>query len=98
MKRLLALLMATLLLATCFVMASCDNETATTESSEAGAGETPEDKTDALAEEIAQNLQALVGTTEEEAPKAEPSHPSSDTTSKFANLQFGRNYDPNNKP
>lgn len=45
MKRLLALLMATLLLATCFVMASCDNETATTESSEAGAGETPEDKT-----------------------------------------------------
>ena len=57
-----------------------------------------EDKTDALAEEIAQNLQALVGTTEEEAPKAEPSHPVSDTTSKFANLQFGRNYDPNNKP
>ena len=59
--------------------------------------ESQEDKTDALAEEIAQNLQALVGTTEEEAPKAEPSHPVSDTTSKFANLQFGRNYDPNNK-
>jgi len=59
---------------------------------------TQEAKTDALAEEIAQNLQALVGTTEDEAPKAEPSHPASDTTSKFANLQFGRNYDPNNKP
>ena len=26
------------------------------------------------------------------APKAEPQHPVSDTTSKFANLQFGRNY------
>ena len=28
------------------------------------------------------------------APKAEPRHPQSDTTSKFANLQFGRNYEP----
>ena len=28
------------------------------------------------------------------APKAEPRHPQSDTSSKFANLQFGRNYDP----
>ena len=45
MKRLLALLMATLLLVTCFAMASCDNETATAESSEAGKEEIPEDKT-----------------------------------------------------
>ena len=54
-----------------------------------------ESKTDAMADEIASNLEALVGTTEDEAPKAEPKHPVSDTTtSKFSNLQFGRNYDP----
>ena len=51
------------------------------------------DITDALADEIAANLETLVGTTEEEAPKVEPRHPVSDTTTKFANLQFGRNYD-----
>ena len=50
--------------------------------------------TDAVAEEISASLQALVGTTEESAPKAEPNHPVSDTTGKFANLKFGRNYDP----
>ena len=50
---------------------------------------------DAVADEISHNLEALVGTTEDEATvKAEPHHPKSDTTSKFANLQFGRNYDP----
>ena len=50
--------------------------------------------TDAVADEISANLQALVGTAEEVAPKAEPRHPISETTtSKFANLQFGRNYD-----
>jgi cell division initiation protein len=48
-------------------------------------------------DEISQNLEALVGTTEDNAPKAEPKHPVSETTSKFANLQFGRNYDPNKK-
>ena len=49
--------------------------------------------TDSVADEIAANLQALVGTAEETAPKAEPRHPINDTTtSKFANLQFGRNY------
>lgn len=55
--------------------------------------------TDAVASEIAANLEALVGTTEEPAPKAEPRHPVSDTTSKFTNLnlQFGRNYDPTHK-
>ena len=51
-------------------------------------------QTDAVANEISASLQALVGTTDEHAPKAEPNHPMSDTTSKFANLQFGRNYDP----
>lgn len=54
--------------------------------------------TDAVADEIAQNLAALVGTTVDTAPKAEPRHPVNDTTtSKFANLQFGRNYDPTHK-
>ena len=53
---------------------------------------------DAVADEISANLQALVGTAEESAPKAEPKHPTADTTaSKFANLQFGRNYDPTHK-
>ncbi len=52
---------------------------------------------DTFADEISASLQALVGTTDEPAPKAEPRHPSvSDTTGKFANLQFGPNYDPTN--
>jgi len=52
---------------------------------------------EAVAIEISQNLEALVGTAEELDIKIEPQHPVSDTTSKFANLQFGRNYDPNHK-
>ena len=56
-----------------------------------------EAKTSDVADEISQNLEALVGTTEDTAPKAEPRHPVSDTAGKFANLQFGRNYDPNHK-
>ena len=64
---------------------------------EAPAAVQASDETDAVALEIAQNLEALVGTTEEPAPKAAPKHPVSDTTSKFSNLQFGRNYDPNHK-
>ena len=52
---------------------------------------------EAVANEIALNLEALVGTTDDAPVKIEPSHPVSDTTSKFANLQFGRNYDPNHK-
>ena len=58
-------------------------------------GET--DATEAVANEISMNLEALVGTTDEPAPKIVPHHPASDTTSKFANLQFGRNYDPTHK-
>ncbi len=54
--------------------------------------------TEAVANEIAMNLEALMGTTEDVAPKAEPKHPTQDsTTGKFANLQFGRNYDPTHK-
>ena len=53
---------------------------------------------DAVADEISKNLENLVGTTEDTAPKAEPRHPVNDTTTaKFANLQFGRNYDINHK-
>ena len=48
---------------------------------------------DAVADEISKNLESIVGTTDDVAPKAEPMHPVEDTTSKFANLQFGRNYD-----
>ena len=56
--------------------------------------ESKPETTDSVASEISANLQALVGTAEEAAPKAEPRHPISETTtSKFANLQFGRNYD-----
>ena len=53
-----------------------------------------------VADEIAQNLEAMIGTTTDTAPKAAPKHPVNDsTTSKFAtlNLQFGRNYDPKSK-
>ncbi len=50
---------------------------------------------DAVADEIAANLQALVGTTDDAHPTAAPKHPTTDsTTGKFNNLQFGRNYDP----
>ena len=52
------------------------------------------DTTEAVANEISMNLEALVGTTDEPAPEVVPNHPASDTTGKFANLQFGRNYDP----
>ena len=60
-------------------------------------GKTPAEMQDAVANEIAANLQALVGTTEDTAPKAEPKHPVSDTTGKFANLRFGPNYDMKNR-
>ena len=51
---------------------------------------------DAVADEIAASLENLVGTTEDTAPKADPNHPASSTSTRFTNLQFGRNYDPNN--
>ena len=54
-----------------------------------------------VADEIAQNIEAMIGTTVDTAPKAAPKHPTANdsTTSKFAtlNLQFGRNYDPKTK-
>lgn len=54
-----------------------------------------------VADQIAQSVEAIVGTTVDHAPKAAPKHPTANesTTSKFAslNLQFGRNYDPKNR-
>ena len=54
-----------------------------------------------VADEISQNIEAMIGTTVDTAPKAAPKHPTANdsTTSKFAtlNLQFGRNYDPTAK-
>ena len=54
-----------------------------------------------VADEIAQNIEAMIGSTVDTAPKAAPKHPTANytTTSKFAslNLQFGRNYDPTGK-
>ncbi len=56
-----------------------------------------EAKSHAVADEISKNLEDQVGIIVDTTPKAEPKHPVSDTTTKFANLQFGRNYDPNHK-
>ena len=51
--------------------------------------------TDDVADQISRNMEALVGTTEDHHPVAEPRHPVHEsTTTKFSNLQFGRNYDP----
>ena len=54
-----------------------------------------------VADEIAQNIETMIGSTVDTAPKAAPKHPINNdtTTSKFAslNLQFGRNYDPTSK-
>lgn len=54
-----------------------------------------------VADQIAQSVEAIVGTTVDHAPKAAPKHPTANesTTSKFAslNLQFGRNYDPKSR-
>ena len=59
------------------------------------------EEADDMADLISQNVEAIVGTAVETAPKAEPKHPTANdsTTSKFANLNlaFGRNYDPTHK-
>ena len=52
---------------------------------------------DAVADEISANLQALVGTTDDEPPISEAKHPVSDTTGKFDKLMFGPNYNPTDK-
>lgn len=73
------------------VQATVSNETPV---SEAQSEDAENASADAVADEISQSLEALVGTTEDTAPTPVPCHPVSETTSKFTNLQFGRNYDP----
>ena len=67
---------------------------------EAPAAPAPVESSD-VADEIAQNIEAMIGSTVDAAPKAAPKHPTNNdtTTSKFAslNLQCGRNYDPTGK-
>ena len=71
-----------------------NNTTSSAEAFDIDRTESKAKSTDAVADEISANLQALVGTADEPAPKAEPRHPINETTtSKFANLQFGRNYE-----
>ena len=57
----------------------------------------PAVSSDDVADEISQNIEAIVGTTVDTAPVAPARHPvnTDSITSKFAslNLQFGRNYD-----
>ena len=54
-------------------------------------GDSPDD----LADAISQSMERLVGTEPEEAPRpAVRPTISESTTAKFANLQFGKNYDP----
>jgi cell division initiation protein len=58
-----------------------------------------ESKMDAMANEIAANLEALVGGTDDPVPHPEVKHPVSDSTSKFANLSehFGANCNMNRR-
>ena len=57
----------------------------------------PDKDAASVADEIASSLEALVGTTEDAAPKTEPRHPASDTSPRFSNLQFGPNYNPSHR-
>ena len=61
----------------------------------------PKASSDDVADEISQNIEAIIGTTTDSAPQAAPKHPTANdsTTSRFAslNLQYGRNYDPTSR-
>ena len=61
--------------------------------------EPDEDPADAVAAEIAANLENQFGPAEEPAPKAEPQDPMVDTVNKFSDLSknFGPDYDPTNR-
>ena len=52
------------------------------------------DEATVVADEISQNLAAMIGETEDIAPNPEPKHPAEAATTKFTGLKFGRNYDP----
>ncbi len=55
---------------------------------------TGNDVADDVAAEIAANLRNLMGTTDEPTSRVKQKRSDLDTTGKFADLQFGRNYDP----
>lgn len=61
---------------------------------EAPQEETTPDEAAVVADEISQNLAAMIGEAEELAPTAVPKHPNQDATTKFTSLKFGPNYDP----
>ncbi len=52
------------------------------------------DEAKEVADEISHNLTAIMGETEEPAPKPQPKHPTEAATTKFTGLKFGPNYDP----
>ncbi len=52
---------------------------------------------DEVAKEIAESLEKLVGTTVDSAPVSPRPSVSDAVTSRFTNLQFGKNYDPNKR-
>ena len=53
-----------------------------------------QDPTEAVADEISQNLEAMIGEAEEPAVKAQAEKVNLEATTKFTNLKFGKNYDP----
>ena len=61
--------------------------------------EPDEDPADAVAAEIAANLESQFAPAEEPAPKAEPQQSAPETTNKFSDLSknFGPDYDPTNR-
>ena len=53
-----------------------------------------QERMEAVADEISQNLANSIGSIEEESAVPAPMHPVDEPTSKFTSLQFGPNYDP----
>ena len=82
-------------------MKTCVQALERIKSANAPAAPAPKVEETDVADEIAQNIEAMIGSTVDTAPKPVPKHPTANdtTTSKFAslNLQFGRNYDPKSK-
>lgn len=53
-----------------------------------------QERMEAVADEISQNLANTIGSIEEPEVKPQPMHPADEPTSKFTGLQFGPKYDP----
>ncbi len=52
------------------------------------------DQAETVVDEISQNLEAMIGTTEDPAETPAPNHPEAAPTAKFENLRFGPKYNP----